>query len=788
MSIYKMFLEKLKYLKGQQALREERGAIFVLTALLLPLLLGFTGFAYDVGNLYMYKARLQNAADAAALAGARAFVNENAAKRKLLRDQYKRNNNVTSIPADIRNSINDSAKADAKTAAKTAAGATVNRNMVNLQNEYQSAYFLVTGIIHESGKDYDQQYFRANLRETVPLYFIPIILNKKEQDVAAVGISTIIGQKKEKQNNNPTTTAAQSLFMVKSGITFENTYASNGSENQAPKWNGYYDGDLRYVGDSISYSFHDGLNGYEGYQPYNKLFNSRAFALKELLEKMSGGYNEPDYNALINAMKADKNLYSVNGDVATPTAEGAVLLAKLQDLRDGKYNDYQVAYQAVYNAFYDEFASNTHYHSSFQKLEDYDMDLFGKKVKELFRDKLIAGMSQDDKNAVKTAFDKDTATWNNNSAAYVDAQSTWYEGWKQDNLNGQNYNADAYGGEWERAKAIWILFQTYKNEGSVDKAKEKWEADGKPFTKDENVFNSMYNGWGKMQNDPTVYKTASEWPDWQKGEFANYQIGRPSPSAENMIGVSEYTGQVINHQPNIDDYYMIANNGDEYYAQYNGKPGTNEYKQTWTAADISSSLYSKEHSYFYYSGIKKYFDNSIVDSFTLNIDDDLYVGGAITTDTPFYLFLADRIPSQIQINLDVDLNRPLIVCYMGNKANVDLNLNGHTFRGIMYTPNSSNNVMLHSYGGTQNNPSKGTFEGTWMSDGLQVKDGQGYYKYVGYDLEDSLDAAMPGYTTEEGNNNNNDDDEEDPDDNENPIKVIKLVKTVEEVKSVEEIE
>jgi len=40
-----------------------------LTAVLLPVMLGFMGLGYDVGNLYMHKASLQHAADSAAYAG-----------------------------------------------------------------------------------------------------------------------------------------------------------------------------------------------------------------------------------------------------------------------------------------------------------------------------------------------------------------------------------------------------------------------------------------------------------------------------------------------------------------------------------------------------------------------------------------------------------------------------------------------------------------------------------------------------------------------------------------------
>ena len=64
-------LEKIKNIKW---LKKERGSIFVLTAMLLPIMLGCLGIAYDVGNIYIHKARLQNVTDAAALAGGRAYL------------------------------------------------------------------------------------------------------------------------------------------------------------------------------------------------------------------------------------------------------------------------------------------------------------------------------------------------------------------------------------------------------------------------------------------------------------------------------------------------------------------------------------------------------------------------------------------------------------------------------------------------------------------------------------------------------------------------------------------
>jgi Flp pilus assembly protein TadG len=49
---------------------DERGAVAVLVALMLPFLLGMAGLAVDVGSWYLTQGQLQAAADAAALAGA----------------------------------------------------------------------------------------------------------------------------------------------------------------------------------------------------------------------------------------------------------------------------------------------------------------------------------------------------------------------------------------------------------------------------------------------------------------------------------------------------------------------------------------------------------------------------------------------------------------------------------------------------------------------------------------------------------------------------------------------
>ena len=55
--------------------KAQKGAFLVFAALLLPFLFIFAGFVVDFGYAWAYKSKLQNAADAAALAGASHFAN-----------------------------------------------------------------------------------------------------------------------------------------------------------------------------------------------------------------------------------------------------------------------------------------------------------------------------------------------------------------------------------------------------------------------------------------------------------------------------------------------------------------------------------------------------------------------------------------------------------------------------------------------------------------------------------------------------------------------------------------
>lgn len=65
------------YMKNITRKWRQSGAILAFTALLLPMIIVGTGLAVDLGNIYVQYSRLQNAADAAALAGAHEFAAKN---------------------------------------------------------------------------------------------------------------------------------------------------------------------------------------------------------------------------------------------------------------------------------------------------------------------------------------------------------------------------------------------------------------------------------------------------------------------------------------------------------------------------------------------------------------------------------------------------------------------------------------------------------------------------------------------------------------------------------------
>ena len=228
--IEKTILSKKK--KVVQALREERGAIFVLTALMLPVIFGFMGIAYDVGNVYVHKSRLQNVADAAALAGARAYLDSQ---------------NKTEGPKD---SVDTSTSTDKSTTyevgggsknrgvphadADTAADEYIYKNMRNLGNKVGADRYSHYAL--NSAGDNPKTFYRIGLYEDVPLYFLPVVLKNKTKQTVRAGAVALVEPGTPKvipgSGGTPSTSSLfDDLFVVNSKLTVSRGIVSNPDYN-----------------------------------------------------------------------------------------------------------------------------------------------------------------------------------------------------------------------------------------------------------------------------------------------------------------------------------------------------------------------------------------------------------------------------------------------------------------------------------------------------------------------------------------------------------------------------
>lgn len=185
--------------------RRQKGQILVFTAVLLPLLIAACGFTLDFGNMYIHKSKLQNAADAAAIAGGYAF-----------RDNKE---NIDSHPkADTAST--DSAKSNLT-------------NFANIGQHYQ-ARVDKDGVI----------YYRVELSESVPIYFLRLFGVGNSTTVSADSIASIVNLGGGKNN------IFQNLFSFGSG-GFKSTNANQNPDDPGVSLIGnssFYQGDIRGIG------------------------------------------------------------------------------------------------------------------------------------------------------------------------------------------------------------------------------------------------------------------------------------------------------------------------------------------------------------------------------------------------------------------------------------------------------------------------------------------------------------------------------------------------------------
>lgn len=183
----------------------QKGQILVFTAVLLPLLIAACGFTVDFGNMYMHKSRLQNAADAAAIAGGYAF-------------------------RDNKENIDEHPKAD------NASEESAKSNLSNFKGigQLRQARVDKAGVI----------YYRVELSESVPVYFLRLFGVGDSTTVSADSIASIVNLGGGKNN------IFQNLFSFGSD-GFKSTNANQNPDDPGVSLIGnssFYQGDIRGIG------------------------------------------------------------------------------------------------------------------------------------------------------------------------------------------------------------------------------------------------------------------------------------------------------------------------------------------------------------------------------------------------------------------------------------------------------------------------------------------------------------------------------------------------------------
>ena len=163
---------------------KQRGAIMVFFAILVPLFLGAIGLAVDAGFLYMQKAKLQDVADATALAGAGHLKDENREK------QVK--NAVEAFAG--ANGYKDKDKAVSSNFQELADKADASSVTLEENAAWKIAYAIDTGMKDNDAKEGElRDHVRVVILKRVPTFFIRLLFpEQKEVVVKAVAAAEYV--------------------------------------------------------------------------------------------------------------------------------------------------------------------------------------------------------------------------------------------------------------------------------------------------------------------------------------------------------------------------------------------------------------------------------------------------------------------------------------------------------------------------------------------------------------------------------------------------------------------
>ena len=148
-------------------LKNQNGSLITLFALLLPILLGFTGMAVDLGRLYMEQGRLQNIADAAVLAGLAELKAQNKANGQLIHGMPE-----GAVTADEEELL-EAANTGANEYLRKNSGGVFDLEDVNDKKVLKTAIYRI-----KNSDDKYSYFYELIIGNEFPLYFAQIIYPK----------------------------------------------------------------------------------------------------------------------------------------------------------------------------------------------------------------------------------------------------------------------------------------------------------------------------------------------------------------------------------------------------------------------------------------------------------------------------------------------------------------------------------------------------------------------------------------------------------------------------------
>lgn len=237
--------------------RGQQGAILVLTAFLLPFIIAFTGMAVDFGNLYVQHQKLQNAADAAALAGAYNFKAENSSDMSVAKE------NADKAAVDNANTNCGGRMADAN----------VNMDKPKVDNLQKPSYYGV------------------RMTKPVPIYFLsyfPGIDNT--QDVSAVATAKI-NPSAEKKTDSDALVDSLAIYSESFDSTKEiKSEGDNAVKTIIDNVNSTFDGKITYTNNNAKNDT-KGLY-YDGKKVFftQKAKEDKQSTIADLMKKKQGEY------------------------------------------------------------------------------------------------------------------------------------------------------------------------------------------------------------------------------------------------------------------------------------------------------------------------------------------------------------------------------------------------------------------------------------------------------------------------------------------------------------------